>query len=260
MLLAFFGTNACKSSQKTEDLPVDPAVKKEVAVGRSLAARLAKQYGLVKDEEFTSYLNAVGTSIGKVSSRQELSFRFGILNTEEVNAFACPGGYIFLTKGSLAQIENEAELASVLSHELTHVTLMHSGRFDENQFSFLDVLASIMAPGGDFVGTFTKTAVEGMYGQFFGEGRKKEEEMDADKAGVVYMVQAGYSADGALSYLNKVSKAQNNDTLLKTHPPAKERIDELARFIREQKFPAGGKVNRDRFQTQYKKFKDRNPF
>ena len=239
---------------------MDPAVKKEVEVGRSLAARLIKKYGLIKDEEFTIYINQIGNSIAKVSSRQELNFRFGILNTNEVNAFACPGGYIFLTKGALAQIENEAELAAVLSHELTHVTLMDSGKFEDQGFSFLDVLASIMAPGGDFVSTFTKTAVDGMYAQLFGVGRAKNEELDADKTGAIYMVQAGYNVKAALDYLNKVTKAQNNETFTKTHPPTRERIDELSRFIKEQNFPLDGQINRERFQSKYKAFVSRNPF
>jgi len=251
-------TLSCKSTP--DKPPVDPAVKKEVEVGRSLAARLIKKYGLIKDEEFTIYINQIGNSIAKVSSRQELNFRFGILNTNEVNAFACPGGYIFLTKGALAQIENEAELAAVLSHELTHVTLMHSGKFEDQGFSFLDVLASIMAPGGDFVSTFTKTAVDGMYAQLFGVGRAKNEELDADKAGAIYMVQAGYNVKAALDYLNKVTKAQNNETFTKTHPPTRERIDELSRFIKEQNFPLDGQINRERFQSKYKAFVSRNPF
>lgn len=251
-------TLSCKSTP--DKPPVDPAVKKEVEVGRSLAARLIKKYGLIKDEEFTIYINQIGNSIAKVSSRQELNFRFGILNTNEVNAFACPGGYIFLTKGALAQIENEAELAAVLSHELTHVTLMDSGKFEDQGFSFLDVLASIMAPGGDFVSTFTKTAVDGMYAQLFGVGRAKNEELDADKTGAIYMVQAGYNVKAALDYLNKVTKAQNNETFTKTHPPTRERIDELSRFIKEQNFPLDGQINRERFQSKYKAFVSRNPF
>ncbi len=250
-------TLSCKSTP--DKPPVDPSVKKEVEVGRSLAARLIKKYGLVKDEEFTIYINQIGNSIAKVSSRQELNFRFGILNTKEVNAFACPGGYIFLTKGSLIQIENEAELAAVLSHELTHVTLMHSGKFEDQGFSFLDVLASIMAPGGDFVSTFTKTAVDGMYAQFFGVGRAKNEELEADKAGAIYMVQAGYNVKAAIDYLTKISNAQNNETFTKTHPPTKERIEELTRFIKEQKFPLNGEFNKERFQSKYKAFLSRNP-
>jgi predicted Zn-dependent protease len=260
-LLFLFFVLFCGSCSSTEEkkLPVDPAVKKEVEVGRALAARLAKKYGMVQDQEFTVYVNSVGALIAKNSSRQELNFRFGILNTDEVNAFACPGGYVFITRGAISQIDDEAELASILSHELSHVTLKHSGNYEENKVGWLDVLASIMAPGGDFVSAFTKTAVDGIYKQILEEGRKKEEEMDADKAGTIYLSLAGYDLSSAIRYLEKLDKSQHNETVLKTHPPTKERIGELNRFIKEQSLPVKGNSNRERFQKYLQNFQKNNP-
>ncbi len=250
---------SCSTHEKKHELAVNPSIKKEVQVGRTLAARLAKKYGLIRDIEFTNYINSVGLLLASYSSRQELNFRFGILNTNEVNAFACPGGYILITKGALSRIENEAELAGLLAHELSHVTLKHSGNFEEDKVGFLDVLASIMAPGGDLVSSFTKTAVDGMYLQFFEQGRKKEEEMDSDKAGVIYMVQAGYNPEAAFTYLNKLNNSSESETLLKTHPPVKERILALSNFLKEQKINFVGKINKERYQNEYKAFLSRNP-
>lgn len=255
----FISVLSCSSSDKKEELPVNPAVKKEVQVGRSLAAKLAKKYGLIRDAEFTSYINSIGLLMASYSSRPELSFRFGILNTNEVNAFACPGGYVLITKGALSRIENEAELAALLSHELSHVTLKHSGSFEEDKVGFLDVLAAVMAPGGDVVSSFTKTAVDGMYSQFFEKGRKQEEEMDSDKAGVIYMIQAGYNPEAALTYLTKLNNSPENETLVKTHPPVKERIAALSNFFKEQKIALTGKTNKERYQNEYKAFLSRNP-
>lgn len=250
---------SCSSSDKKEEPAVNPAVKKEVQVGRSLAAKLAKKYGLIRDVEFTSYINSIGLLMASYSSRPELSFRFGILNTNEVNAFACPGGYVLITKGALSRIENEAELAALLSHELSHVTLKHSGSFEEDKVGFLDVLAAVMAPGGDVVSSFTKTVVDRMYSQFFEKGRKQEEEMDSDKAGVIYMIQAGYNPEAAITYLNKLNNSPENETLLKTHPPVKERITALSNFFKEQKIALTGKTNKERYQNEYKAFLSRNP-
>lgn len=256
--LAVWLVMGCASSSDSLP-PPDPAVKKEVETGRALAARLAKKYGLIQDAEFTKYLNAVGAAVAKNSARQELNFRFGVLDTDEVNAFACPGGYVFVTRGALAQMEDEAELASVLSHELSHVTLKHSGDFTANKAGWLDVLASIMAPGGDFVSAITKTAVDGMYKQMFEDGRKKEEEMDADKAGAIYLSQAGYDLNGAIKYLGKLDKSQHNEVVLKTHPPTRDRINELNQFIKEQNLPMKGEIQRERFQKYYSEFKKNNP-
>ncbi|MCP5510591.1 MAG: M48 family metalloprotease [Leptospiraceae bacterium] len=250
---------SCKSSGETKELPVDPAVKKEVEVGRALAGRLAKKYGMVQDEEFTRYINLIGKSMAAYSSRQELDFRFGVLNTEEVNAFACPGGYVMITRGSIEMMESEAELASILSHELSHVTLMHSGKFDEQGSSFLDILGSVMAPGGNLVSSLTKTAVDGMLDQFFESGRKKEQEIESDKAGIFLMAQAGYNTKAASNLLVKLDKSQHNETVLKTHPPTADRIKELENFIAENGLAKGGKDNKERFQEKLKAFESRNP-
>jgi len=245
----------CQFLQKKEGPKVDPNVTKEVNVGKTLAARLAKKYGLIKDEPFTRYLNLVGKSLATYSSRQELDFRFGILDTEDVNAFACPGGYVLITRGAIDLMENEAELASLLSHELSHVTLKHSGDFEEKGASILDIISAIMAPGGDLVSSVTKNAVDGMVNQFFEKGRKKEEEIESDKAGIIYLSQAGYDLDSSIIYLKKLDKSQHNEVALKTHPPTSDRITELDKFIAENKLTKKGKLNAPRYLSEFNAFK-----
>jgi len=256
--LVFCIVFSCKSSQE-KDLPVNDSVKKEVEIGRALAGRLAKKYGMVQDEEFTLYLNLVGKSLALYTARKELDFRFGVLNTKEVNAFACPGGYILITRGSLELMVSEAELASILSHELSHVTLKHSGDFEDKGTGFLDVLSSIMAPGGNLVGSLTKTAVDGMLVQFLEKGRKQEEEIESDKAGILLMYQAGYNLKAASDLLVKLDKSQNNETVLKTHPPTTLRVQELEKFLSKNGLKAQGKENKERFQKYWKEFNKRNP-
>ncbi|HMV77795.1 MAG TPA: M48 family metalloprotease [Leptospiraceae bacterium] len=254
----FFVFNDCAKKPADNGVPPiaepDPGVKKEVQIGRTLAARLAKKYGLIQDKEFTVYLKSVGSSISRLSSRQELDFHFGVLNTSEVNAFACPGGYILVTKGALDLVDNEAELAGILSHEITHVTLQHSGKFEGKRDSILEMIAYFMAPGGDIINELTEVSVNAMVGQFFEQGRKKEEEIESDQAGAMYLSLAGYSVSGASSYLSKMSKAQGNEIVLKTHPPTGERISSLERFISQQGLNKSGKVNREEFQSKYRNF------
>lgn len=209
---------------------------------------------MVRDESFTRYVNLVGKSLATYSSRQELDFRFGILDTQDVNAFACPGGYVLITKGAIDMMESEAELASLLSHELSHVTLKHSGNFEEQGASILDVISAIMAPGGDLVSSVTKNAVDGMVNQFFEKGRKKEEEIESDKAGTVYMSQAGYDLESSIAYLNKLESSQHNEVALKTHPPTAERISELNDFINKNNLPRKGKTNITRFKSEISAF------
>ncbi len=256
LYVLLIGNFGCKST--SSQLPPDPSVKKEVEVGRILAARLVKQYGLVKDEEFTLYILSVGRSLANVSSRQELNFVFGILDTDEVNAFACPGGYIFLTKGSLKWIENEAELAFVLSHELSHVVLKHSGEFESGDSGLFHTLASLMTPGGNLVSSFTKAAIDTMYQEFFETGREKKLELEADRAASVYMSLLGYNTKASFDYLTRIKRADKNETLLKTHPVIQERVENLERFLREQRFPTGGRFEKESYQNQYRKFLSRS--
>ena len=256
LILVIFSNN-CKLFQKKSQSDVDPNTKKEVGIGKALAAKLAKKYGMIKDEPFTRYVNLVGKSLAIYSSRQELDFRFGILDTEDVNAFACPGGYVLITRGAIQLMESEAELASLLSHELSHVTLKHSGNFEEQGASVLDVISAIMAPGGDLVSSVTKNAVDGMVNQFFEKGRKKEEEIESDKAGIIYMNQAGYDLDSSITYLKKLDSSQHNEVALKTHPPTSERITELGNFITQNRLEKKGKTNQGRFQSELKAFKQR---
>ncbi len=256
ILLMLFLLN-CQFLEKKTGPKVDPNVVKEVNVGKALAAKLAKKYGLIKDEPFTRYINLVGKSMAIYSSRQELDFRFGILDTEDVNAFACPGGFVLVTKGAIDIMETEAELASLLSHELSHVTLKHSGDFEEKGASILDVISAIMAPGGGLVSSVTKGAVDGLVNQFFEKGRKKEEEIESDKAGTIYLSQAGYDLESSIIYLKKLDKSQHNEVALKTHPPTSERISELNKFITDNKLNMRGKTNLQRFRAEYASFAQR---
>ncbi len=101
----------------------------ELEVGRNMAGRLLQFYGNTSDLEFVTYLNQVGAYLGSVSDFPERRYMFDILDTDIVNAFACPGGYILVTRGALRLAKNEAELAGILSHEIAHVG--HKHMFDK---------------------------------------------------------------------------------------------------------------------------------
>lgn len=201
--------------------------KAEVKLGRSLAARLLKKYSLVKDSEFTSYLNGVATRLATVSSRKDLNFRVGIIESTEINAFACPGGYIFLTTESLKKINSEAELAGIIGHEMGHIVLFHNGEFEQSN-EFIDVISSLLAPPGtEVVNAATSSLLDEMEKQLFETGRDMKFELEADEAAVGLTSQVGYSPVGLSSYLNTLSKSEGMDSLKKTHPETNVRIAKL---------------------------------
>lgn len=236
---------------------VPNTTKKEVETGRALAAKIIKKYGLVKNEEFTAYLNLLGQKISSLSGRQDLNFRFGVLNTKEINAFACPGGYIFITLGVLNLLENEAELVAVLAHEISHVTLKHSGEFEDKASwsSFIiDIIAGSIGPSsGDFVSATATVVSSEIERVMFETGRQKNLEILADQAGIVFLSEMKYDIKSYLNFLNRAEKSSNNGLLTKTHPSSKDRIDGIYQFASSQKIKLDGNTSAKRYKKYFAK-------
>jgi predicted Zn-dependent protease len=234
--ITFLMQLTCKSTSSKEEKPEPPKqVYKEIKIGRALAAKFIKKYGLVQDANQTKYLNFIGNKIAENSPRQELIFKFGILNTDEVNAFACPGGYIFITKGALALIDNEAELVGVLAHEVSHVSLFHSGKYEAKEEIWIDLVASMLSPGGDMVSTVMEAASRELEESMLENGRQKEFETQADASASILVSQLGYDLTAYVGYLKKMKSTQGNQVFIKTHPPVDERVQSIEKFIADQK-------------------------
>ena len=103
----------------------DYSLEEEIRIGRQISGNLLGAVPLVRDDKLQNYVNLVGNWVALQSGRQDLTWHFGVLDTEAINAFAAPGGYIFVTKGLYRLLNNEAELAGVLGHEIAHVTQKH---------------------------------------------------------------------------------------------------------------------------------------
>lgn len=254
-IVCFYLFQSCKSSEnKVEEKPEPPQhVYKEIKIGRALAAKFIKKYGLVQNMDQTKYLNFIGGKIAELSPRQELNFKFGVLNTLEVNAFACPGGYIFITQGALNLIENEAELVGVLSHEVSHVSLYHSGKFETKEEVWIDLVASMLSPGGDMVSSVMEAASKELEESMLENGRQKEFETQADSSAAILISQLGYDLSAYIEYLKKMKSTQANEVFIKTHPPVDDRINAMQKFISEQKLPKAGKTNVKRYRQNIPK-------
>ncbi len=242
-------TAHCASTGAKDDSGGKEAVQ-EIRVGRALAARLINKYGIVRNQEQVRYIGLVGRSLARVSSRPELDFHFGILDTDEVNAFACPGGYILVTKGALRLMDNEAELAGVLAHEIAHVALRHSGEFRVQETTWLEFVAGILG-GGNVMSTAFHKVTGDLEKKILENGRQKDLEFEADKAGLLYAAAVGYQPVAAITYLERTARAKGNDVLVKTHPNSGDRIGGIRRFINEEGLRQTGVLNRERFQKYF---------
>jgi predicted Zn-dependent protease len=224
---------------KTE-LPVNPklleAVKEvrgpdeseEIAIGRQIAGNLLGASHLVKDAKLQNYVNHVGTWVASQSERPDLPWHFGVIQSDDVNAFAAPGGYIFVTLGLYRLLENEADLAGVLGHEVGHVIRKHHLKILQ-QSKLVDVGSKALSKqigGNDKVQQLIGSGAE-----IVARGLDKDAEFEADRIGVVLATRAGYDAYGLPSVLQQIGHIAKDEgsvaLLFKTHPAPEDRLAKI---------------------------------
>lgn len=217
----------------------------EDGMGQSVAVSLTNTYSLTKDEKLNKYVSLVGLAIANASDRPVGNWQFGVLETTDVNAFAGPNGYIFVTRGALNRMENEAQLAGVLAHEVTHV-LHHHGLESVQKGATVDLgksLADIYVK--DPTGTgLVKGMATPMVATVAKNGYGQDQEFDADANAVRLLVAAGYDPNGLPQFLEKLQSAGGG--LFSTHPGKPERISKTRAIIAQLGNPQG-KTLKDRF-------------
>lgn len=172
--------------------------KEEIALGAQEHRKIVAQYGVYRDKELQNYITKVGNRVAEQSSRPHLEYHFTILNDEMINAFAIPGGYIYVTRGILMHMNTESELAAVLGHEIAHVTEKHALR-NKGRGKILNVLSTAAAILTQAPGVYE---LGSMFGGVLLTGYSREFELEADQVGASYMAKAGYSPDAMLKTID----------------------------------------------------------
>lgn len=202
----------------------------EKELGRGVAAKVVGHYHIYSDAGLTEYVNLVGATVaGQAPARQGIEYHFAVLDSDWVNAFSTPGGYIFITRGALALCDDESELAGVLGHEVAHITGKHVVNIVENDRKKRvgkEVGSDYAQKGPGLVKYFAEVGVGLATNALFKDGLPADDEFDADKNGVVYAHAAGYPADGLERFLAKMDIAsgeKGKSVMLHTHPPVADR-------------------------------------
>jgi predicted Zn-dependent protease len=199
----------------------------EISIGREMDPKIIQEYGMYNSGHLQQYVETIGKRLANVSDRRGLFFHFKIADTPMVNAFALPGGYVYVTRGLLSYVNSDAELAGVLGHEIGHVTARHAVRqyTKAASYNIATNIASIFVPQINNFGQIADIAFIAIT-----SGYSREYEREADRLGVKYAFAAGYDPKAISSFLQTLSqldKVEGKNTyhgLFSTHPRTEERV------------------------------------
>ena len=208
----------------------DIAEPEEIQIGKDVAARLLGAAPLAKDENLQRYVNRVGRWLAVQTERPDLPWQFGVMEAPQLNAFAVPGGTIFVTRGLVERMKSEAELAGVLAHEISHVLRKHHLKaIQKGAQTALAGEALNQALRNQNAQAREKLVAFGS--EMYTRGLDKGDELEADRYGVVIAARAGYDAYGLPAVLQTLQAMNAQDSALalmfKTHPAPGERLTAL---------------------------------
>ncbi len=205
----------------------------ERQLGQEMSATLLGASALVSNDEAQRYLNQLGMWIALQTDQPLLPWRFGIIDTPNINAFAAPGGYIFITRGLLLRMNNEAELAGVLGHEISHVLKHHHTQAMKKRGAG-DIFLGLLKAQSEKSQQSDMSAIHNLTRNLYTSGLDKNDEYEADRMGVVLAYRAGYSAYGLPSVLQMYAGSPQDagfELLFATHPAPNDRLGELDRLM-----------------------------
>ncbi len=223
----------------------------EVAMGIQYNPEIIAAFGSYNDEALQTFITQKGTEMARISHRPELDYKFQILDSPVVNAFAVPGGYVYFTRGILAHFNNEAEFAGVLGHEIGHITARHSARQYSSQILMQGALLLGVVVSNDFA-QYADVASQGLGLLMLKFGR--DHETQSDQLGVEYSTKIGYDAREMANFFNTIRRLSGDGgsvpTFLSTHPDPADRnqkVFQLANKWQQKQPSAQFKVNRDSY-------------
>lgn len=230
----------------------------EIALGRDNDPKIRAQFGVYNDAKLQAYVQQVGERVAANSHRPELVYRFTVLDTPDVNAFALPGGYVYITRGILAYLNSEAELAAVLGHEVGHVTARHSVR----QYSAATAgqMAAMI-----FLRTQAAADLFNVIGSALLSGYGRDHELEADRLGAEYLARNAYDPDAMIRVIavlknqeefeKERAKAENREPriyhgVFASHPSADQRLQEVVGQSRQSLTASETRLGREDYMKQ----------
>ncbi len=258
LLLVVAALNGCATNPATgkKDF-VLRSKESDAKVGAEVHPQILTQYGVYGNSELQTYVNDIGQKLAAVSDWPELDYSFIVLDDDLVNAFALPGGFIYVTRGLLAHLNTEAELAAVLGHEIGHVTARHSATRESRS-----KLAGLGAAVANVASRGLAGGAANLVGGAWVSGYNREQELEADALGAKYLAKAGYSTDAVFSAVDLLKRQEQFEIerariegrearvpkgIFSTHPDNDLRFEEAVAAAKEYKSDVTLDDNRDLF-------------
>ena len=231
-------------SKKSKDI-ILISKELEVSIGRGVAREVESKFKVLHDPELAAYVDKVGQRIARVGERPNLEYHFKILDDPMINAFACPGGFIYVTTGTLRTIESEAELAGILGHETGHVTARHAVKKIQGMLAYT-ILVSLLLKDKD-----ARQIIDAVFSLIL-LGYSREDEFQSDWLGTRYAYEADYDPRGLRDFLAKLKKLEKRkplaiETLISSHPSTSQRIKKIDHQIQQFSDMSGKKI----YQTEF---------
>ena len=211
----------------------------EVEMGRQFTAEVEKEYTIYNNAAVTSYVQGVGNRIAKVSDRTDIEYRFAVIDKDEMNAFALPGGFVYVYTGLMKQMNDESQLAAVIAHEVGHVTARHSAERLSKMYGYQIVAGLVLGKDpGAYTQLFSNIFSTAGF-LYFG----RQNEYEADRLGAKYLNAAGYEVGGMIELMEKLKSLESREPAkfeewLSTHPPSGERLSQMRGYVATLAKPA----------------------
>jgi predicted Zn-dependent protease len=234
---------AADAKQKIDDMNFTDAEEKQL--GEQVSLKLRDRFGVYQNEAVTKYVTLVGKLVAAGSTRPNLDWQFIVLDTDGVNAYAAPGGFVHITRGLLGLMKSEAQLAGVLGHEVTHIAVKHTIRsIQKNKTS---QLAGDAAGGaGGLKTAFIAQVADLSFRNLFDGAFSKEDEEESDEVGIRMANKIGYAPAGMAEVLKAIAERnagrQDRNGWFSSHPALKDRISRIEKQIKNEKLTSTATV------------------
>ncbi len=240
LALVLLGGSTSGCSQRDQLQPRQSNVwlvseRREIAIGQEVAKEVEKEYTVYNDPELAAYIDQIGQSLAQNSDRANIAYRFKVLDSPIANAFATPGGNIYITRGILGVLDDEAELAGVLGHEVGHVAARHSAKQMQNSMIASIGLVALGIALGDAADDNILTAAN-VAASLIYLGYSRGDEDQADILGAKYLYRTGYDPEGMAGAMEGLLELESRSPLkaeqfIRTHPLTRERVTHIRSWL-----------------------------